>query len=138
MINLPCCSNNLFSNESAVQDPDCDVALPDAACECKEGMRACGYTFKGNSTECQTACSNKEQACLKKTSSAVEINEETHTNLEVEDKAPTDLGDEGFGLRGRLFKPLVADAQIPLGNSISSSVYGDCLVRTTYELNLFA
>ena len=113
MINLPCCSNNLFSNESAVHDPDCDVALPDAACECKEGMRACGYTcelFKGNSTECQTACSNKEQACLKKTSSAVEINEETHTNLKNEDKAPTDLGDEGFGLRGRLFKPLVADA----------------------------
>jgi hypothetical protein len=70
-------------------------------------MRACGYTcelFKGNSTECQTACSNKEQACLN------EINEETHTNLEVEDKAPTDLGDEGFGLRGRLVKPLVADA----------------------------
>lgn len=47
---------------------------------------------------------------MKKIPSAFEINERTHTNLEVEDKAPTDLGDEGFGLRGRLFKPLVADA----------------------------
>jgi len=110
-------------NESPVHDPDCSVVTvdnPDAACECKERMRACGYTcvifkgntteFQGNTAECQTACSNKEQDCLKKIPSAVEINEETHTNLEVEDKALTDLGDEGFGLRGRLFKPLVADA----------------------------
>ena len=29
MIHLPCCSNNLFLNKSAVQDPDCDVALPE-------------------------------------------------------------------------------------------------------------